>query len=299
MLSRVHIRFGMILLLAGGMLSSSPIASQQPEPAIPLVMQSRLDALASRLSEEIRLRKVEAPNPRILVMDFPTLRSSQISRLGVFLAERISNSLSADSKGFVVLDRSRLYDFLKENRIQEEDLLHEASGLAVARELGATGRVSGTLIPGANDNLRISLELKGLGPVWEGDADIILTEQMRDLLGQSIPRPFPESETETIPLEPGVFTSGADGVTSPSCEYCPDPNYTNLARAFKWQGTVVISVVVTAEGKATAIKVVKGAPFGMTKQAILIVGGWRFKPGEKDGKPVSVRVRVETTFRLF
>jgi protein TonB len=56
---------------------------------------------------------------------------------------------------------------------------------------------------------------------------------------------------------------------------------------------------ITAEGKAGAIHVLKAAPFDLTAQAIKAVQQWKFKPAQKDGKPISVRTPVETTFRLF
>jgi TonB family protein len=61
---------------------------------------------------------------------------------------------------------------------------------------------------------------------------------------------------------------------------------------------VLLSIVVTTEGKATSICALKGAPFGLTTKAIKAVQDWRFEPALKDGKPVPVRVQVETTFHL-
>jgi TonB family protein len=61
---------------------------------------------------------------------------------------------------------------------------------------------------------------------------------------------------------------------------------------------VLLSIVVTTEGKATSIYASKGAPFVLTTKAIKAVQDWRFEPALKDGKPVPARVQVETTFRL-
>lgn len=66
----------------------------------------------------------------------------------------------------------------------------------------------------------------------------------------------------------------------------------------KIQGTVALSVLVTAEGQVTDIYVLKGAPFGLTAQAIKATRNWRMEPGQKDGNPASVRADVELTFRL-
>ena len=50
------------------------------------------------------------------------------------------------------------------------------------------------------------------------------------------------------------------------------------------QGTVILSVLVTAEGQVAAIYVLKGAPFGLTAPAIKATRNWRMEPAQKDGK---------------
>src|SRR5438874_11698646 len=73
---------------------------------------------------------------------------------------------------------------------------------------------------------------------------------------------------DEIPEEPDVVRSGSPGVASPVCSYCPQPDYSDAARAAKFQGTVILSVVVTAEGQVTSVYVLKGAPLGLTAQTI-------------------------------
>jgi TonB family protein len=61
---------------------------------------------------------------------------------------------------------------------------------------------------------------------------------------------------------------------------------------------VILSIVVTTDGKATSIYVVKGAPFGLTAKAIDAVQDWSFEPALKDHNPVPARLDVEITFHI-
>lgn len=98
----------------------------------------------------------------------------------------------------------------------------------------------------------------------------------------------------------GVFRAGTGGVGTPICLYCPDPQYSEEARKAKYQGTVVLNVVVTSDGRATNISVIKGPGLGLEEKAMEAVRGWKFKPAVgPNGKAVNVIVPIEVTFRLF
>jgi len=98
----------------------------------------------------------------------------------------------------------------------------------------------------------------------------------------------------------GAFRAGVNGVGMPSCIYCPDPQYSDEARKAKYQGVVVLMVVITLEGRATNIQVVKSPGLGLDEKAIEAVRQWRFRPAVgPGGKPVPAQVPIEVTFRLF
>jgi len=98
----------------------------------------------------------------------------------------------------------------------------------------------------------------------------------------------------------GYFRPGTGGVGYPSCAYCPDPKYSEEARKAKYQGTVVLQAVITPDGRATEIQVVKGPGLGLEEKAVEAVKQWRFKPAlGPNGKPVAVVVPLEITFRLL
>jgi len=96
----------------------------------------------------------------------------------------------------------------------------------------------------------------------------------------------------------GVFRVGG-GVSPPIPLYKIEPEYSEMARKAKFQGTVVLSIVVDVDGLAKNIKVVRPLGLGLDEKAIEAIQKWRFRPGMKDGKPVATFATVEVNFRLL
>lgn len=98
----------------------------------------------------------------------------------------------------------------------------------------------------------------------------------------------------------GVFRAGRDGVGVPICVYCPDPQFTDEAVKARYQGIVVLRVIVTADGRATNISVVKGLGLGLDEKAVDAVKTWRLTPARgPNGQPVSVWTMIEVNFRQY
>ena len=97
----------------------------------------------------------------------------------------------------------------------------------------------------------------------------------------------------------GVFRPGVGGVSAPRAIYRPDPEYSEEARKAKYQGTVVLGLVVDSSGRPRGLKVERGLGMGLDEKALEAVRNWKFEPAEKDGKPVAVAISVEVQFRLF
>jgi TonB family protein len=96
----------------------------------------------------------------------------------------------------------------------------------------------------------------------------------------------------------GVFRVGG-GVTAPTLVYKVEPEYSEEARKAKYQGTVVLYVEVDPTGHARNLKVVRSLGLGLDEKAIEAVNKWKFRPGYKDGKPVTVAATIEVNFRLL
>lgn len=105
------------------------------------------------------------------------------------------------------------------------------------------------------------------------------------------------------PGEGGGFGGGAfsvgGGVSAPIPIYQPEPAYSEEARKAKYQGTVVLMIVVDTSGAVTECRVVKPLGLGLDEKAEEGVKTWKFKPGMRNNVPVPVKMMVEVSFRLF
>lgn len=78
------------------------------------------------------------------------------------------------------------------------------------------------------------------------------------------------------------------------------PRYTDNAMRQRIQGLVEMEAVVLADGAVGPVRVVKSLDkdFGLDEQAVRAMKQWRFRPGQKDGVPVPVLVKIQMTFTL-
>jgi periplasmic protein TonB len=96
----------------------------------------------------------------------------------------------------------------------------------------------------------------------------------------------------------GVYRVGG-GVTAPRALYTPDPEFSEQARKAKYQGTVVVWLIVGADGRPRDIRIQRTLGMGLDEKAIEAIRKWRFEPARKDGVPVAVQINVEVNFRLY
>jgi TonB family protein len=96
----------------------------------------------------------------------------------------------------------------------------------------------------------------------------------------------------------GAYRIGG-GVSAPAVLAKVEPEYSEEARKAKYQGTVVLYIEVDESGKPKNLRVVRPLGLGLDEKAIEAVSKWKFRPGLKDGKPVTVAATVEVNFRLL
>jgi periplasmic protein TonB len=87
--------------------------------------------------------------------------------------------------------------------------------------------------------------------------------------------------------------------THPIVVHKVEPEFTEEARKARMQGTVVLLVDIDERGQVHNIRVRTPLGLGLDEKAIEAVRKWRFRPGTRNGAPVSTPALVEVNFRLL
>jgi len=96
----------------------------------------------------------------------------------------------------------------------------------------------------------------------------------------------------------GIYRAGG-AVSAPRLIKEVKPGYTNEALRNRIQGTVVLEAVVTADGCASQIRIVRSLDAGgLDEEAVAAVAQWQFEPGRLGGTPVDVLVRIMLDFTV-
>ena len=90
----------------------------------------------------------------------------------------------------------------------------------------------------------------------------------------------------------------SDDITPPRLTEVASPDYTTEAKKKKIEGQVTLLIVVNKKGDVVDAKVVKGLGYGLDENAIVAVKEWKYKPAEKNGEPVTVKMEVTLDFYL-
>jgi protein TonB len=98
----------------------------------------------------------------------------------------------------------------------------------------------------------------------------------------------------------GLYQVG-NGVSPPRAIFQPEAEFSDEARRAKYEGTVVVSVIVDANGNPQDVHVVRTLGMGLDEKAVEAVQKYKFKPAIelKTGRPVPVPIAVEVRFRLY
>jgi TonB family protein len=115
-----------------------------------------------------------------------------------------------------------------------------------------------------------------------------------------VPQPKPPvSFPQGTPAPDSSVQRVGGHVTAPAVQHKVAPDYTKEARRAHIEGTVILYGEVAPDGKAKNIRVVRSLDQGLDEKAIEAVRKWKFRPGMKDGTPVTVAATFEVNFRLL
>jgi TonB family protein len=290
-MSKPRLAFAVMVLS----LTLPPLFSRCSAQEIPEV-----DQVADRIAQKFNGKK----KVKVVVIDFP-FKDGKLTALGQKLGDQLSAALTQRMTANSVVERGQLSARLRASGLSPVDLRDREIAAWLGEETGANTMVVGHLVA-RDEKFVLSLELDRIGDsnqLLEAGADIPRTDQTIALAEKPIEWP---ASPEVVVACPSSADSGktvdlfkAAGVTLPTCSDCPQPEYTDAARSARFQGASKFKVVVDEDGHAISISLRDPAGYGLDVQAMKVIRKWRFRPAIKDGKPVSVCVNVEVTFRFY
>jgi|SRR5580692_3032264 TonB family protein len=263
----------------------------------------QLSDLVSRLLHYTGDAGCKKGDCKILVTNF-ILTTGYASPYGIQAADELALELARQDKAIQVIDRNLFkvqLQQLEEERIPIDILNSENVARWLGLKFGATIVLVGTARGLLNSNavelsarFLNSLDVNKIGP--SAEVNLAPSESLPDLSPIALPQlsPLPESFQGEQ-----VYRAGVNGVGLPSCDYMPNPNYSDDARTFRFSGTILIEGIVRPDGTVRSFRFVRGAPYGLNQATVRALNTWRCKPATLEGKPVPVFVPFEVTLRLF
>ena len=88
------------------------------------------------------------------------------------------------------------------------------------------------------------------------------------------------------------------GMTKPEPIRQIQPRYTENARRAGVQGAVILEAVIDEQGNVTDVRVLRGLPMGLDREAVSAVQQWKFKPAMMASKPVKVYFNLTVNFTI-
>ena len=119
--------------------------------------------------------------------------------------------------------------------------------------------------------------------------------------GASTPAPQPGSAktgtTASSKNSPARRIRVGGAVESAKLVYQEKPEYPQLARMARIQGTVRMETIIDKDGTVEDVKVISGHPL-LIESALMAVSRWRYQPTLLNGQPVEVLTEVDVNFTL-
>lgn len=116
------------------------------------------------------------------------------------------------------------------------------------------------------------------------------------VIGSLIGVAAPPPPAPAKPTTPGRMKIGGV-VEAANLIYGPKPDYPQLAKLARIQGSVRLEALIATDGTIKDLKVVSGHPL-LVKAALEAVEHWRYRPTLLNGQPVEVETEIDVNFAL-
>jgi hypothetical protein len=274
-------------------------ATSKPDSTPPEI--EHLPDLAARLLHHAADAGCHPGDCKILETDFVFPDGSTFPN-GIKWADDLSSLFADQQKSIQVADRTLFKDFLERERISARLQNSEPVARWLASHFNATVVLVGQARMIKEDIVQLSARFLSVN-----HSDLIGPSSEVNLLVDQAPAGLDPTDGLLPPLPPlpdtinaeKVYQIGVQGVGVPSCYYMPNPPYTEDARSTQFSGIIIVEGVVGSDGAVIAVRIVKGAPFGLAESVVKTVSTWKCKPAMLDAKPVATVVPFETNFRLY
>jgi len=222
---------------------------------------------------------------KIYLPDFTDTSGRQII-LGRFFAATFSKLLNDNARDFAVISRIDLHRYLVKSGWTDHDL----STADVLAKLTSDFSPDAILWGSVSVNQDAAMiDLIARDPLGKE----LFRSQYAEKLNADLREDFEAGQSGS-----NFYFVELDGVTMPKCLRCPIPPYPVGQGSRSLEGDVILSVLVTVEGKSDQIRLVQKLGPDFDRAAIEGVQSWRFEPSkDPDGKFVPVRLPVQITFK--
>lgn len=287
--------------------ASPPVASGRPEKAVSSNRESTppeiedLQTLAARLLYHAGEAGCHETDCIVLVTNFVFPDGSTFSH-GMQWADELSALFASEKNAIKVVDRTLFKDLLQRDGISAKLQNSEPAARWMGKQFNASVVLVGQARVIRDTIVEVSARFLNvndnnlIGPSSEVDLQVTpSTQDFSPLTG--LPTP------PTLPPFPGTvngekaYPTPPIGASSPTCQYMPSPPMTEAAISADYSGTILAEGVVGTDGAVRAVRIIKGAPFGLSELAVKTMETWKCRPALLDGKAVAVVVPFEVNYR--
>ena len=163
MVKQMLLIFTVMSLLVAGCATPKPqvkVTEKTAEKPV-VVEQQRMDitTVISKLSEQISSTMLAMNTRRVAVMNFPLL-TGEMTELGMYLSDKLTNSLFKYRDKFEVVERAKLETVFKEMKLGLTGLIDDKTAQTLGKIFGADAIVVGT-ITDLGEEIDVNLRVLG------------------------------------------------------------------------------------------------------------------------------------------